>query len=262
MFTSDIPLSLSTLTLLKWTDANGHQHNFRLINITSSRWREFGYRFRREENELENLREECFGKANRCWCKVMNQWLENGGTPEYPATWRGVLTVLVDLEYSEVARELQRALASVTPPPSPPPPQMAQPAVTPPIELAVIPPPDPAVSPLQLVMALPPEPAVTPPPAMIARPCQLAVTLPLKLTMNPSLGPAVTEPPEAAVTEPPEAAVTLSPEPAMTPPPEESILTKATHHIFSFSSKIIVMQEWLCGLPISNGTNQGHIQEF
>ena len=138
MFNSDVPLSLSTLTPLKWTDAKGHQLNFRLINITSSRWREFGYLFRREENELENLREECFGKANRCWCKVMNQWLENDGTPEYPATWRGVLAVLVDLEYSEVARELQRVLASVTPSP---PPQMAQPFVAPPPAPAVTPPP-------------------------------------------------------------------------------------------------------------------------
>ena len=146
MFTSDVPLSLSTLTLLKWTNAKGHQLNFRLINVTSSKWREFGYLFGREENELENLREECFGKANRCWCKVMNQWLENDGTPEYPATWRGVLTVLVDLEYSEVARELQRVLASVTPPPPPPLRPMAQPAVAPPLELAVIPLPEPLMT--------------------------------------------------------------------------------------------------------------------
>ena len=156
IFTSDVPLSLSTLTLLKWTDANGHQLNFRLINITSSRWREFGNLFGREENELENVREECFGKANRCWCKVMNQWLKNDGTPEYPATWRGVLTVLVDLEYSEVARELQKVLASVTPPSLPPPPQIAQRAMIPVIPLpepAMIPPSAPAMTPS-------PEPAI------------------------------------------------------------------------------------------------------
>ena len=231
MFTSDVPLSLSTLTLLRWTDAKGHQLNFRLINVISSRWREFGYLFGREENELENLREECFGKANRCWCKVMNQWLENDGTPEYPPTWRGLLTVLVDLEYSEVARELQRVLASVTQPPPPPPPKMAQPAmtphpgpaVTPPPGPAVIPPPEPAITPppepavIPPAMTPPPEPVVTPPP-------EPDVALAPEPAVTPPPEPAVTPPPEPVVTPPTEPDVVLAPEPAVTPPPEPVVI--------------------------------------
>jgi hypothetical protein len=57
----------------------------------------------------------------------MKEWLKKGGTAEYPATWRGLLTVLVDLEYIKEARELQEVLALVTPPPPPPSPQMLPP---------------------------------------------------------------------------------------------------------------------------------------
>ena len=206
MFTSDAPLSLSTLILLKWTDANGHQLNFRLINIISSRWREFGYLFGREENELENLREECFGKANRCWCKVMNQWLENDGTPEYPATWRGVLTVLVDLQYSEVARELQRVLASVTPPPPPPRPQVAQPASADPFMALPL---DPGKTPL-------PEPARNLPNCMSQPPLQPGKTPPLVLATPPE--PARTPPSVTPPLEPDGTTPDVTTEPARTPP--------------------------------------------
>ena len=164
---------------------------------------------------MENLREECFGKANHCWCKVMNQWLENDGTPEYPATWRGVLTVLVDFE---VARELQRVLASVTPPslpPPPPPPQMAQPAVT---SSIVTPPLDPGKTPLAVLAVAPlPEPARTP------------------LFMAPPPVPDVCVTTELAVTTHLEPDKTLFPESAETPLPEPARNPPSFHHSAPFA---------------------------
>ena len=115
----DIPLSLKTLTLLKWQDSKGGWLKFQLANKVSAKWRDFGYRFG-QEDELEEVEEECRGKPRRCWCKVMSKWMENGGTPAYPASWEGLITALEDVEYCEVAKELERALDLVILPPQPP----------------------------------------------------------------------------------------------------------------------------------------------
>lgn len=50
----------------------------------------------------------------------MDEWLTEGGTPDYPATWRGLVTLLVDSDCYQVAEDLKHALASVIPPTSPP----------------------------------------------------------------------------------------------------------------------------------------------
>ena len=72
--------------------------------------------FELEVNLLEAFKFECLGDCQRCWCKVMGEWLKEGGSSEYPATWEGMLTVLEDLEHKRVARELERVLASVVKP--------------------------------------------------------------------------------------------------------------------------------------------------
>ena len=116
----DIFPSLESLILLKWEDGNGYQHSFRLISKVCSRWRDIGLLLKWEWSELEGLASQYRGDAKQCWCHVMGEWLESGGTVEYPATWRGLLTLLQDIECSQVAIDLETALASVTPPPPPP----------------------------------------------------------------------------------------------------------------------------------------------
>ena len=81
-----VPLCMGTLTLLKWRDSEGKLQRFYLVNKVSSRWMTFGYRFDREPDELEALEDEYSRNAKRCWCKVMEQWLGEGGTSEYPTT--------------------------------------------------------------------------------------------------------------------------------------------------------------------------------
>ena len=117
----DIPLSMSTLTLIKWKDPHGREQKFRLINRVSAKWIDFGYRLKRNTNQLEGWERECLLNADRCWCKVMSHWLKEDGTPDYPTTWRGVFCLLEDVECLEVAQGLQKALDSVIVPPPPPP---------------------------------------------------------------------------------------------------------------------------------------------
>ena len=107
-----VPLTVRTLTLLKWEDKHGCQKRFRLITKVSSRWTDFGRLFGQEEDELEGLGVQYHYKAKQCWCKVVSQWLDNGGTAEYPATWGGFISVLEDVELWEVARELEVVLRS------------------------------------------------------------------------------------------------------------------------------------------------------
>ena len=117
----DIPLTMSTLTLLKWADSKGCEFKFYLFRKVSMRWKFFGRLFGLEENELDSIEEECFMKSESCWFKVMSRWQNEGGTAEYPATWRGLLTALEDIQCHSVARELERVLSSVILPPPPPP---------------------------------------------------------------------------------------------------------------------------------------------
>lgn len=109
---------MSTLTLLKWRNKQKEQQRFYLIKKVSSKWSDFGCRFEREENELCDLNDECRENAEK-WRKVMQVWLDNDGAPDYPASWEGVVTVLEDVGYSEVARQLETVLASVISPPVP-----------------------------------------------------------------------------------------------------------------------------------------------
>ena len=110
-----IPLSINTLTLLKWKDQHGCMKKFKLITKVSSKWRDFGIRLSHELDQLEAWAEECRGVSSRCWCRVMNYWITENDSPDYPATWSGLFLVLEDVEYSEVAAELKKALASVMP---------------------------------------------------------------------------------------------------------------------------------------------------
>ena len=111
-----VPLTIGTLTLLKWVDDQGRQQNFCLDSKVSSKWKEIGGQFEREESELEGWSYKFQGIIKRCWFQVMNQWLENDGTKKYKATWGGVLKVLEYVEYNDVARDLKRVLASLLPP--------------------------------------------------------------------------------------------------------------------------------------------------
>lgn len=71
-----------------------------------------------------------------CWCKVMSKWLHNGGTSEYPATWRGVVLVNVieDVESCEVPRVPERVLRSaIVHPPAQKSPTMNNPVASEPV---------------------------------------------------------------------------------------------------------------------------------
>lgn len=106
-----VPLSLETLTLIKWSDKHGREQAFRLVDEVSAKWINFGVRVGLNMNTLEAWEEQFNRNHSKCWLKVMAHWLEGGGTLDYPATWEGLDTLLKDCRVSEVAANLQKAVS-------------------------------------------------------------------------------------------------------------------------------------------------------
>jgi hypothetical protein len=88
---------------------------FKLIAKVSSKWRNFGHLLNQELDQLEAWADECRGINSRCWCKVMEFWIAEGDVEEYPVNWEGLIILLEDVEFSEVATDLKKALSSLAP---------------------------------------------------------------------------------------------------------------------------------------------------
>ena len=101
---------MKTLNIIKWKDDQGDEQKFCLVSEVSARWKDFGMHLKITQNDLDAMEEEHGRKAKACWKDVMNQWLDGKGEPEYPSTWEGMYTLLDDLELSEVAKRLKKAV--------------------------------------------------------------------------------------------------------------------------------------------------------
>ena len=73
---------------------------------------EFGLSIGLHIDRLEAWEKQYQNDAARCWQQVMSHWLKAGGTSDYPATWDGLCTLLVDIKCPQDAEELKAALDS------------------------------------------------------------------------------------------------------------------------------------------------------
>ena len=108
MFILPIALRLRSLNHLRWIDEQGQEQDIRLVKKVSAKWYEFGMFLGTGLNELDAWRIQYQGDAGICWNKVMNEWLVKGGSHDYPATWEGLCILLNDLDFGNVARDLQK----------------------------------------------------------------------------------------------------------------------------------------------------------
>ena len=108
-----VPLSLNSLSLLKWKDEHGKEQRLRLVEEVSCKWLEFGLAVGVKMDRLEAWEKQYCKDASRCWLEVMKRWLNAGGTGDYPTTWEGLCKLLTDMDYGKVSSLLKEALLSV-----------------------------------------------------------------------------------------------------------------------------------------------------
>ena len=75
------------------------------------KWKDFGLRLNMTLNDLEALDLEHRGNAKAIWNKVMDHWLAGRGDCDYPVSWEGLYILLGDLDFSEVANQLEKAVS-------------------------------------------------------------------------------------------------------------------------------------------------------
>ena len=108
-----VEVSLETLTLLKWRGQDEREQTFRLVSKVSLRWMEFGLRVKIERDLLKSWCKKFQGDSVDCWCEVMEHWINTDGKGcDYPVTWDGLYSMLDDLEYCQVARDLKTAITA------------------------------------------------------------------------------------------------------------------------------------------------------
>ena len=83
------------------------------MNRVSAKWYNFGMLLGLDLNQLDGWEAEYRGNASRCWNRVMNQWLTQGGSHDYPATWEGLYTLLRDTEFPNIATKLKNAVVRI-----------------------------------------------------------------------------------------------------------------------------------------------------
>lgn len=104
---------MTTLDLLKWRDIHDLHRTFSLASKVSTKWMVFGNLLGLLPNELEAWEIRHHDDDTECWHRVMEHWLTEGGTQDYPATWEGLYELVRDGGYAEVTRDLREAVGAV-----------------------------------------------------------------------------------------------------------------------------------------------------
>ena len=73
-------------------------------------WYDFGMILGVGLNQLDAWDAQYRGDARKCWNKVMEHWLAEGGSQDYPATWEGLYTLLNDLGFAKVSKLMRKAV--------------------------------------------------------------------------------------------------------------------------------------------------------
>ena len=98
--------SLSKLALFRWRSWEGKQLEFRLINEVSAKWRDMGRMLDMNTDKLDSRTH--YDNTESCWC-VFSHWIDSNHAC-YPPTWRGLYTLLCDVQKVTVAHTMKEAL--------------------------------------------------------------------------------------------------------------------------------------------------------
>ena len=113
----DIPVQHHYLGLLKWKDENGTIKELKIYSRVAHKWNQVATLLGFDHGQIESIKNNPpFNDLDRVQT-VFRQWFENAtklpNASKYPKSWQGLINLLEDVELSEVAKELCRALANV-----------------------------------------------------------------------------------------------------------------------------------------------------
>lgn len=104
-------LNLANLTLLKWTDENDKSQTLRIREEISSKWTEAGDLLGVSSSRLDAIGDCRRGDTVMCSRDVLQEWIRtNGGPGSYSVTWDGIVSLLKDMQLTNVADILKNAL--------------------------------------------------------------------------------------------------------------------------------------------------------
>ena len=97
--------------LIKYTDDNGKEQYYRLIDEVFPKWKEFGQQIGITESDLIGIEVDSYDEEE-CWEKVMQRWLDGQGMNKYPYFWDGVYKLLMDTSCGEIIDDLKIAVTN------------------------------------------------------------------------------------------------------------------------------------------------------
>ena len=83
------------------------------MDKVSARWQQFGLALDLTPNQLDALDRQYRGDAFLSWNRVMDHWCQ-GGSAHYPPTWEGLYTLLKDMQYGQIAVDLEAAVSGAS----------------------------------------------------------------------------------------------------------------------------------------------------
>lgn len=105
--TDNTKLEMAPLTKLHW-NIGDREKKLKIITRACLKWRSIAPLIGMPDYQV--IEDNRGGKNERCFEDVLNYWMRDGGTEEYPATWLGLRTVLQDTELGVLANEIQDAM--------------------------------------------------------------------------------------------------------------------------------------------------------
>jgi hypothetical protein len=108
IFLDNTKLEIAKLTRLHWND--DRSKDLMIIAQACLKWNKFAAfigmpNIEALQNQHQNI--------ERRFEAVLHYWIKKGGRDEYPATWLGLRTALIDSEMCVLAKEIRDALQYV-----------------------------------------------------------------------------------------------------------------------------------------------------
>lgn len=104
------PPTMKSLTLIKWKDKQGKTQRCNIISSICHKWQTFGRLIDMKESQIETISMKHQKDPEACCIDILRKWMERG-SGDYPVSWDGLIELLGDLSLTDVAEELENALA-------------------------------------------------------------------------------------------------------------------------------------------------------